>query len=87
MKTKNIDSCQTCGKFLQKISRHATTKYRTFEANIKTTESYLVYVLVIEMTRKTRVANPVHFRPEPDPANQNPDADPTGTYQESIQTS
>ena len=41
---------------------------------------------------KIRVADPVHFWPDPDPANKNFKnririPDPTGTYQKSIQTS
>ena len=43
-------------------------------------------------TLEGRVANPVHFWPDPDPANQNFKnririPDPTGTYQNSIETS
>jgi len=41
------------------------------------------------MAPHLRVEDPVHFRPDPDPANQNlkTGPDPTGTHQESIQIS
>ena len=55
-----------------------------------TGREFLKLSLLADLIFMVRVADPVHFRPDPGPANQNfknPDPDPTGTYQESIQTS
>ena len=50
------------------------------------------YLSIIFTAVGSRAEYPLHFRPNPDPANQNfkkpvPDPDPTDTCRESIQTS
>ena len=89
----------SCSLYLPKRTNSTLLKFAPFGSVILSQEherhktyKYWFQIQLLASALFIRVADPVHFRPDPapDPANQNFKnrlRDPSGTYQESIQTS